>query len=189
MDADFRVRQSRPEEDRLLARHFYRMWRDNGVAEEQLAGDWERRVLDFVEAARVAYRYCAFVAEQDGAGILGSAGCQVFGGLYPDILAPALRRYGYLWGVYVEPDHRRRGIAHAHAGGHRPPDVHRLYACATARVAAGAPRLRRTRLRTDQRDAAPARPVIAGRVRVGATLLQRCQKLRCEHACGVRSLT
>lgn len=111
MDVAFRVRQSRPNEDRLLARHFYRMWRDNGVPEEKLAGDWERRVLDFVEAARGAYRYCAFVAEQDGAGILGSAGCQIFGGLYPDILDPAVRRYGYLWGVYVEPNHRRRGIA------------------------------------------------------------------------------
>ncbi len=105
------VRESRPEEDTLIARHFYRMWLDNGVNPEQILADWEPRVLAFMAAARRSLECRAFVAELDGKHIVASAVCQLFAGLYPDVLHPAQRCYGYLWGVYVEPGHRRRGIA------------------------------------------------------------------------------
>jgi uncharacterized protein (DUF952 family)/ribosomal protein S18 acetylase RimI-like enzyme len=106
-----RIRETRPEDDRLIARHFYRMWRDNDVAPERLRADWEARVVAFVAAARRDSAYRGFIAELEGIGIVGSTSCQLFTGLYPDVLEPAHRLYGYLWGVYVEPDHRRRGIA------------------------------------------------------------------------------
>lgn len=105
------IRESRPEEDRLLAEHFYRMWRDNDVAAERIRDDWERRALDFISAARRDLAYRAFVAELPSGVIIGSAGCQLFAGLYPDILQPEQRRYGYVWGVYVEPTQRRMGLA------------------------------------------------------------------------------
>ncbi len=30
--------------------------------------------------------------------------------MYPHILKPEYRKYGYIWGIYVEPDYRRQGI-------------------------------------------------------------------------------
>lgn len=105
------IRVSRPEEDTLIARHFYRMWLDNGVTPEQIVVNWEPQVIAFIAAARQRLEYRAFVAELDGKHVVASAGCQLFAGLYPDILRPVQRRYGYVWGVYVEPTHRRRGIA------------------------------------------------------------------------------
>ena len=41
--------------------------------------------------------------------IVGSVGCQLFAGLYPNIRCD--RNYGYVWNVYVEQSYRRRGIA------------------------------------------------------------------------------
>jgi GNAT superfamily N-acetyltransferase len=111
MSASTRVRESRPDEDRLIARHFHAMWRDNDVPAERIRVDWEGRVVAYLAEARRTLRYRAFVAESDAAGVVGSAGCQIFAGLYPDILEPSQRLYGYVWGVYVEPDHRRLGIA------------------------------------------------------------------------------
>jgi ribosomal protein S18 acetylase RimI-like enzyme len=105
------VRESRADEEALLAEHFYRMWRDNEVAAEHIHEDWMARVLKFIAAARRDLAYRAFVVEGADGVVVGSAGCQLFAGLYPDILQPAQRRYGYLWGVYVEPEHRRQGIA------------------------------------------------------------------------------
>jgi ribosomal protein S18 acetylase RimI-like enzyme len=111
MSASTRIRESRPDEDPQIARHFYAMWRDNDVPVERIRVDWESRVLGYLAEARRTLHYRAFVAESDVAGIVGSAGCQIFAGLYPDVLEPSQRLYGYVWGVYVEPDHRRRGIA------------------------------------------------------------------------------
>lgn len=118
------IRESRPDEDRLLAEHFYRMWRDNDVAAERIRPDWEPRVLAFLASARRDLGYRAFVSELPSGERVGSAGCQLFAGLYPDILQPEQRRYGYVWGVYVEPAHRRRGHAR------------RLTQATTARLAA-----------------------------------------------------
>ncbi len=105
------VRESRPEDDGLLAGHFHSMWRDNGVATERIRADWESRALAFIRDARRELKFRAFVAESDGGEVIGSASCQLFAGLYPDILDSAERRYGYIWGVYVERDQRRQGVA------------------------------------------------------------------------------
>jgi len=52
----------------------------------------------------------AFLAEINGT-VVGSASCQLFAGIYPHVLADAHRKYGYIWGVYVELSHRGQGIA------------------------------------------------------------------------------
>lgn len=94
----------------LLARHFHALWRDNAVPEAAITDDWEARVLAFLAEARERLDYQGFVAEIEKE-VVGSAGGQRFAGLYPDVLAREHRAYGYLWGVYVEPGHRCRGIA------------------------------------------------------------------------------
>ncbi|WP_008313135.1 GNAT family N-acetyltransferase [Leptolyngbya sp. PCC 6406] len=104
----FRV--AAPQDDPVIAQHFYRMWRDLGMADGMIQPHWQAICLDFIDHARGHLQYQAFVAEVAGA-IIGSAGGQRFDGLYPWIIAYSDRQYGYLWGVYVEPDYRHRGIA------------------------------------------------------------------------------
>jgi len=104
------IRAAGPADDALLARHFHAMWRDNDVAEADIVPDWEARVTAFLTQARARLDYHGVIAESAGA-VVGSAGGQRFAGLYPDVLAPAHRKYGYVWGVYVEEGWRCRGIA------------------------------------------------------------------------------
>jgi ribosomal protein S18 acetylase RimI-like enzyme len=102
-------RESNLEEDSLLAEHFYRMWQDNEVLSDSIRSDWREQTLQFISHARQELDYKAFVAEIDGL-VVGSVGCQLFAGLYPHILTDQYRKYGYLWGVYVEPTCRSQGL-------------------------------------------------------------------------------
>jgi len=52
--------------------------------------------------------------------------CQLFAGLYPHVIAEQYRKYGYIWGVYVEPPHRGQGLP-AYWHGARPPKIAQLH--------------------------------------------------------------
>lgn len=103
------LRPATPQEDPVIARHFYQLWLDNGLTPEQIEPDWQAITLAYVSDTREILGYQAFVAEVDGL-IVGSAGGQCFGGLYPINFTPAFRRDGYIWGLYVEPEFRRQGL-------------------------------------------------------------------------------
>lgn len=104
-------RAANSSEDSLIAEHFYRMWRDIGVAKKDIQPNWREITLKFIQQARqTSLGYQAFIAEVEGA-VVGSASCQLYAGLYPQILTEQHRKYGYIWGVYVEPTYRKRGIA------------------------------------------------------------------------------
>ncbi|MDJ0737694.1 MAG: GNAT family N-acetyltransferase [Nostocaceae cyanobacterium] len=103
-------REAKPQEDYLIAEHFYYMWRDNDVSTDLIHSDWLHITVEFINRARQELLYKAFVAELDSQ-VIGSAGCQLFAGLYPNILADQYRKYGYIWGVYVDSAHRGQGIA------------------------------------------------------------------------------
>lgn len=105
-----RIREASSLEDSLIAKHFYQMWWDNDVATHSIQSNWLDITLQFIDRARRELYYQAFVAEVDGQAI-ASVSCQLFAGLYPNILEAQYRKYGYIWGVYVEPSHRGQGIA------------------------------------------------------------------------------
>ncbi|MBE9035117.1 GNAT family N-acetyltransferase [aff. Roholtiella sp. LEGE 12411] len=104
------IREAIPQEGSLIAEHFYQMWRDIGIPDEAIDPNWLDITLQFTERAHKDLFYKAFVAEVNNA-VVGSASCQLFTGLYPDVLKAQYRKFGYIWGVYVEPSHRRQGIA------------------------------------------------------------------------------
>lgn len=107
---DVTIRRAGDVDMGVLADNFRRMWLEIGWSPETLRGDWADVVAAFVERARSAGDFAAFVAEAD-AGVVGTAACQIFSGLYPEIRLPTSHLAGYVWGVYVRPDHRRRGLA------------------------------------------------------------------------------
>lgn len=110
MSGDAAIRRAREDDLGALAQNFRSMWLEIGWAPETLREDWADVVAAFVERARREDDFAAFVAEVDGA-IVGTAACQVLSGLYPEIRRVSAHRAGYLWGVYVHPDHRRRRLA------------------------------------------------------------------------------
>jgi ribosomal protein S18 acetylase RimI-like enzyme len=105
-----KLREATTEEYPLIAEHFYKLWRDNDVPTNCIQCDWREITVEFIDRARQELHYQAFVAEVDGV-VVASAGCQLFAGLYPHVLAEHHRKYGYIWGVYVEPPYRGKGIA------------------------------------------------------------------------------
>jgi ribosomal protein S18 acetylase RimI-like enzyme len=109
MLAELNLREANPQEDPLIAQHFSQLWRDIGVSPQSIQPDWLDISLQFIDRARQELFYKAFVAEV-GSLVVGSASCQLFAGLYPHVLAEEYRKYGYIWGVYVEPDYRGKGI-------------------------------------------------------------------------------
>ena len=104
------IREATQQEDTLIAKYFYLMWQDIGVPDDAINPNWLEMTLQFIEQARRDLFYKAFVAEVDSA-VVGSASCQLYSGLYPNVLIPEYRKYGYIWGVYVEPSYRKQGIA------------------------------------------------------------------------------
>ena len=93
----------------LLAEAFRQMWLDNAVPADHIEPDYRERVQQFVVAGQASAALRFFLAERDGR-CVGAAACQLFAGLYPAILRRQVRCYGYLWGVYVAPEERRRGL-------------------------------------------------------------------------------
>ncbi len=106
---NFKIAKATPQEDYLIAKHFYQMWLDIGYDKDYLAADWSEITRKYIYHARQNLQYQAFIAEIDGKTV-GSAGCQLFDGLYPQIIKAESRQYGYIWGVYVEKAYRDRGI-------------------------------------------------------------------------------
>jgi len=93
----------------FLADAFRQMWLDNGMTPEQIEPDFRDRVARFVIESRREAELEFFVAERDERPV-GAACCQLFSGLYPAIVTPETRRFGYVWGVHVAADERRGGL-------------------------------------------------------------------------------
>lgn len=104
------LRETAPSEDALLAEHFYHLWLDNDVPPDSIQPNWREITLEYIQQARRELDFKAFVIEVEEKAV-GSASCQLFAGLYPLVLAEHHRKYGYIWGVYVEPAYRGQGLA------------------------------------------------------------------------------
>lgn len=83
---------------------------ETGVSKELFDSNFREMTLEWIARARIVDRYQGFVAEVDDQ-VIGFVGCQRYQKGYPRIIKPSVLRYGYIWGLYVEPTYRRQGIA------------------------------------------------------------------------------
>jgi GNAT superfamily N-acetyltransferase len=104
------IQEAKSDKDVIIAEHFYKMWLDIDIPEDAIEDNYQEIILHFIENAREKLFYQSFLAELDGV-IVGSASCQLYAGLYPNIIKSNYRQFGYIWGVYVEPEYRKQGIA------------------------------------------------------------------------------
>ncbi len=109
MEQNIKIREAGIQEDLLIAKYFYQLWIDNNVPTNSIKSDWLEITLQFIIQARQKLYYKAFVAEIDNT-VIGSVSCQLFAGLYPQVLEDCYRKYGYIWNVYVEAPYRGKGI-------------------------------------------------------------------------------
>jgi ribosomal protein S18 acetylase RimI-like enzyme len=103
------IRSATSDDDLFIAESFLAMWRDIGVAEHDIVDDARDRVIDFIAHARAQLEFCGAIAEEGDVRV-GCAAAQCFAGLYPLVLKSSLRKYGYVWGVWVAPSQRRTGL-------------------------------------------------------------------------------
>ncbi len=106
------VRNGAPEDDTFVAEAFEQMWLDIGYAPHELVADARSRTQSFIVDARARLDLRSAIAESEGRKI-GCAVAQRFDGLYPLVLDPRRRTLGYVWGVYVNAEFRRKGLGAA----------------------------------------------------------------------------
>ncbi len=110
MGENINIRRANLQENYLIAKHLYLMWQDIGVPDDSIESNWLEITKEYIDNARQQLFYQGFIADLNNT-IVGSVSCQIFAGLYPNIIKSEYRKQGYIWGVYVEPDYRRQGIA------------------------------------------------------------------------------
>jgi GNAT superfamily N-acetyltransferase len=106
------IRRATEADDDTLVRHYLAVWESYGTPEEHYYSDAPARVRAFIQDTRLKLGLGVFVATVHNVAV-GSVACQLQSSPYPDVVMPEHRRYGYIWSVFVEPDHRKRGIAQA----------------------------------------------------------------------------
>jgi GNAT superfamily N-acetyltransferase len=99
-------------DDALLAEFYGRHWHAMGIDEAAVAPDWREAALAFIASARVQAGFAGFVARDAGRPI-GAACCHLVARVFPAFRVGDAARIGYVWGVYVDPDHRSRGTGAA----------------------------------------------------------------------------
>ncbi len=104
------IRLASAADDQTIARHYLALWDSYGTPAEHYRPDAAGEVLTFLKAGREQHALAVFLA-LDEERIVGSAGCQLHTSPFPEVIRSEYRRFGYIWSVYVEPSHQRRGIA------------------------------------------------------------------------------
>lgn len=99
-------------DDALLADFYGRHWVAMGIDEATAAPDWRDAARAFIAGARADAHFAGFVA-RDRDRPVGAACCHLVARVFPAFRVGDAGRIGYVWGVYVDPDQRGRGIGAA----------------------------------------------------------------------------
>ncbi len=97
-------------DDAVVCDHYLRLWEGYGVPPEHILADARERILAFIVQGRAELELAAFVCRA-GTAVVGSACCQVRRSPYPEVIVTEHRKVGYVWSLYVDPAHRRQGLA------------------------------------------------------------------------------
>jgi GNAT superfamily N-acetyltransferase len=96
-------------DDTLLVENYGRHWQAMGIEAIDVRGDWRSEAQDFLEQAREQSGLAAFVAKVEGQPV-GTACCHLVQRAFPAFRKADADLVGYVWGVFVRPEQRGRGI-------------------------------------------------------------------------------
>lgn len=106
-ESNLTIREAIQSDEVVIAEHLCHIALELGFSTESIRQDWLDQTIKFIDRARHELQYKGFIAEMNDQ-VIGSASCQILE-LYPMVS----REYqkGYIWGVYVTPSFRRKGVA------------------------------------------------------------------------------
>ncbi|WP_228241790.1 GNAT family N-acetyltransferase [Porphyrobacter sp. GA68] len=96
-------------DDALLIDNYGMHWREMGVAENDIRGDWRAEAERFLGHARQHCGLAAYLAEVDGEPA-GTACCHIVPRAFPAFRTVDAPVVGYIWSVYVKPVFRGQGL-------------------------------------------------------------------------------
>jgi GNAT superfamily N-acetyltransferase len=109
--ADVKIRAADVSDVPTLIHHRYMMWWDMGRREEKALRLMETAANEYFQAAVAEGSYVGFLAENASGAVIGGGGIVV--SAWPGVLGQRQPRRAMILNMYVEPDHRRQGIARA----------------------------------------------------------------------------
>ncbi|MEO1145458.1 MAG: GNAT family N-acetyltransferase [Cyanobacteria bacterium J06638_22] len=101
------IREAMQQDEEIIAKHLCQIALELGFPSSSIRQNWLEKTIQFIDYARRELHYKGFVAELNNE-VIGSASCQILE-LYP--MVSDQYQKGYIWGMYVESAHRRKGIA------------------------------------------------------------------------------
>lgn len=109
------VRKGLEQEDEIVSSNFYYMWEDIGMKSTDFNENWMEITLNKIKKDRKELKLTTMVVVDvnDKKTIIGSAVCQIYNtnSLHPHIIKYTSFQSGYIWGVYVKPEYRNKGLA------------------------------------------------------------------------------
>lgn len=109
------IRKGLEKEDEIISQNFYKMWLDIGINESDFENNWMEITLDKIKKDRKNLKLTTIVILDinNKETIIGSAVCQIYNtnSLHPHIIKYTTLQSGYIWGVYINPKHRNKGLA------------------------------------------------------------------------------
>ncbi len=104
------IRAADPSEFDIASEFWVSMRRELNMPDDDLAADWKARSVAYFRRRFAAGELCWFFACDGDTVVASGAGFLLDG--YPSEIC-LRRRVGYVAGVFVDPAHRRRGLARA----------------------------------------------------------------------------
>jgi GNAT superfamily N-acetyltransferase len=98
--------------DSKLIEYYHRHWIELGVNEQDIVVDWEAHASAFIADARQDRGFAGFLAFDEDVPV-GAACCHIIDRVFPPIRAIDLAPTGYVWGVFIEPHARGKGLGTA----------------------------------------------------------------------------
>ncbi|WP_298161749.1 GNAT family N-acetyltransferase [Brevundimonas sp.] len=96
-------------DDALLVENYGLHWLEMGIGTDDTRADWRAEAHRFLVDARKHAGLASFMAKVDGEPV-GTACCHILPRAFPAFRKGDAARIGYVWGVYVRPEHRGIGV-------------------------------------------------------------------------------
>jgi GNAT superfamily N-acetyltransferase len=96
-------------DDMLLVENYGLHWLAMGIEANDARDDWRSEAQHYLEQARENSGLAAFVAKVEGRPV-GTACCHLVPRAFPAFRKSDANLVGYIWGVFVRPEQRGKGI-------------------------------------------------------------------------------